>query len=135
MAAMSGRCLCGAVRYTAQDVETRHHVCHCGMCRRWAGAPLFAAAASSVGFESERELGRYDSSAWAQRGFCRTCGSSLFYLLKPTGQYFVAVGSFEDPSAFQLAAEIYVDHKPRGYAFAGELESLTEAQMLARFKE
>ena len=133
MAAMNGRCLCGAVRYTAQDVETHHHVCHCGMCRRWAGAPLFATAVGSVEFESERELSRYDSSEWAQRGFCRACGSGLFYLLKPTEQYFMAVGSFEDPGAFELTTEIYVDHKPRGYAFAGELEAVTEAQVLARF--
>ena len=133
MSVMSGRCLCGAVSYEAQGVETQHHVCHCGMCRRWSGAPLFAAAASSVEFQGELELGRYDSSEWAQRGFCRRCGSSLLYLLKPTGQYFMAVGSFEDPSAFQLTTEIYVDHKPRGYAFAGELEGITETQMLARF--
>jgi hypothetical protein len=79
MSGKSGGCLCRAVRFVAEGVEMEHHACHCGMCRKWAGgAPFFGAAVQSVVF-SGPELVRYASSEWAERGFCRVCGTSLFY--------------------------------------------------------
>ena len=133
MTERTGGCLCGAVRFTASDVETNHHACHCGMCRKWSGGPMLAAMTGAIRFETSDALARYESSTWAERGFCRRCGSSLFYFLKPTGQYSVAVGAFDDPTDFRLAEEIYVDHQPPGYAFAGARPRLTEAEVLARF--
>jgi hypothetical protein len=130
---MTGRCLCGAVRFNAQEVEVHHHACHCGMCQRWSGGPLLAAQARGVTFDGVAQPGRYASSEWAERGFCRTCGSSLFYHLKPAGLYMLCVGAFDDPTPFRLAREIYVDQQPPGYAFAGDLPRLTEAQVLAQF--
>ena len=135
MAASTGRCLCGAVRYTVDSVETEHHACHCAMCRRWASAPLFAAAATGVRWQGEENVARFASSEWAERGFCRRCGAHLFYYLKPAGQYLMCVGSFDDPAPFRLAREIYVDHKPAGYAFAGERPKLTEAEVIAQFTQ
>jgi hypothetical protein len=131
---MSGHCLCSAVKYTAEQVETHHHVCHCGMCRRWAGGPVFGASASGVVFDGEQNISRYASSEWAERGFCRQCGSHLFYFLKPASQYILCVGSFDDAAAFALSGEIYIDHKPSGYALAGHHPRLTEAEFLAKFQ-
>jgi hypothetical protein len=133
MTARTGGCLCGGVRFTAERIETHHHACHCGMCRRWAGGPLFVTAAEGVSFEGADNLGRFDSSDWAQRGFCTRCGSNLFYLLKPAGQYFMCVGALDGAQDFRLDREIYIDHKPPGYAFAGDLERQTEAEVLAAF--
>jgi hypothetical protein len=131
---MSGHCLCSAVKYTAEQVETHHHVCHCGMCRRWAGGPVFGASASGVVFDGEQNISRYASSEWAERGFCRQCGSHLFYFLKPASQYILCVGSFDDAAAFALSGEIYIDHKPSGYTLAGDHPRLTEAEFLAKFQ-
>jgi hypothetical protein len=133
MAEMKGGCLCGAVRFTAEGVETDHETCHCGMCRRWAGSSLFAANTEGVSFEGEESLKVFDSSEWASRGFCSKCGSGLFYYLKPTGRYIMCVGAFDDQSAFRLVGEIYIDHKPPGYDFAGNLPKQTEAEFLAKF--
>lgn len=134
MTEMTGKCLCGAVTFTAENVETEFEACHCGMCRRWAGSPLFAASVGSVRFEGEEHLGTFDSSKWASRGFCSKCGSSLFYYLKPADSYAMAVGAFDDSAAFRLVGEIYVDNKPPGYAFAGDLKKQTEEEVLARFQ-
>jgi len=129
----SGGCLCGAVRFTAQGVETDYHACHCGMCRRWSGgAPFFSATTESVAFESTEQLARYASSSWAERGFCRVCGTTLFYFLEPTQAYMMSVGAFDDQSPFQLVLEIFIDSKPEGYALAGERPRWTEAETLAR---
>jgi hypothetical protein len=63
-----GRCLCGAVRFTAAPEKAEMAICHCGMCRRWAGG-VFMAVDCSQKFEIEddRHLGLYQSSPWGQR--------------------------------------------------------------------
>ena len=132
MSAVSGGCLCGKVRYTAEDVDPELHVCHCGMCRKWGGGPAFAATTGKVEFDGEENIGVYVSSAWAERGFCKLCGSNLFYRLK-SGDYFMSMGTFDDPTPFKVVGEIYVDHQPPGYRFAGDLSRLTEAEFLDQF--
>lgn len=106
------------------------------MCRRWSGgAALFVADVRGLVFESDAQLGRYRSSDWAERGFCRQCGTVLFYYFVPKQVYMMSVGAFDDPSAFQLTHEIYIDHKPDGYAFAGDHVRWTEAEALAHFTQ
>jgi hypothetical protein len=126
-----GHCLCGAVAFTAEDVDTSIHVCHCSMCRRWSGGPAFSVSVRSVAFEGGDHIVRFDSSAWAERGFCDRCGTSLFYRLKKTDQYFLNMGAFEDQSSFVVTDEIYIDEKPAGYAIAGDHPRLTGEQFLA----
>jgi hypothetical protein len=130
---MTGRCLCGAVEFSATGVETDHHACHCGMCRRWSGgAGLFSAACTGVAFTKTEHLARYESSRWAERGFCKQCGTTLFYFLKPDQSYHMSVGAFDDQAPFVLVREIFIDRKPDGYAFAGDHERWTEAETFAR---
>ena len=77
----TGKCLCGAVTFTAQDVENHIHACHCRMCRAWTGGPLLGATVGEITFTGEDHIKRYTSSEWAERGFCDQCGSTLFYHL------------------------------------------------------
>ena len=130
--AMTGHCLCGAVAFRAENVETEHHVCHCGMCRRWAGGSMMCAASEGVTFSGEDKLKRYDSSQWAQRGFCAECGTSLFYFLKPTQTYMLSIGTFDDQTVFKLVREIFIDKKPPGFSFSGDHERWTEEETFAR---
>jgi hypothetical protein len=129
---MTGRCLCGAVTFSAEGVELEHHVCHCRMCRRWANSGFMGASTSRVTFSSNGELAIYTSSPWADRGFCRTCGTTLFYFLKPTQAYSMSVGAFDDDSKFRLVREIFIDRKPPGHDFAGDHARWTEEETFAR---
>src|SRR4051812_29799090 len=109
MTSSSGRCLCGSVSFTATGVGTEHHACHCAMCRRWSGgSPFFATRTRGVMFDGLENLVRYGSSSWAERGFCRRCGSTLFYFLKPEATYWMSVGVFDDPTPFRLVREIFI---------------------------
>jgi len=105
------------------------------MCRRWSGgSPFFGAMVNAVTWsEGEDNVGRFSSSDWAERGFCKSCGTTLFYFLKPASQYTLSVGTFDDPAKFHLGSEIYIDHKPKGYDLAGEHPRLTEQEILAKF--
>jgi hypothetical protein len=133
MTSITGKCLCGAVRYSAATAENHHHACHCSMCRRWSGGPVLASSVSELKLEGEEHVTRYSSSPWAQRGFCRQCGSHLFYYLVPFEMYMMCVGTFDDTTPFVLASEIFIDEKPAGYAFAGEHPRLTGAEAVARY--
>lgn len=127
----TGQCLCGAVKFDAQGVETHVHGCHCSMCRRWSGGPMLAASVQSIEFSGEDKVKRFDSSEWAQRGFCSECGTSLFYYLKPANQYIMCTGAFDDVEPFELSGEIYIDEKPSMYDFAGDHPRQTGEEFLA----
>ena len=89
--------------------------------------------ARGVRFQGQENLATYRSSDWAERGFCKRCGSNLFYRLMPAGQYMMCVGSFDDPTDFKLAGEIFVDHRPEGQGFTGDLPQYTEAEFMAKY--
>lgn len=128
---MTGRCLCGAVSFEASGVETGFHSCHCSMCRRWSGGPAMAASVEKLAIDGDEHVARFASSDWAERIFCRQCGSNLFYFLKDPGQYVVWIGAFDDPAPFQMSGEIFVDEKPGAYNFAGDHPRLTGAEFMA----
>ena len=79
MSTRTGHCLCGAVRFDAEEVAKSFSACHCEMCQRWSSGPFFATTVGKVRFTGEENLSRYRSSAWAERGFCKICGSNLFF--------------------------------------------------------
>ena len=133
MTSGTGKCLYGAVSFSAEGVDTHYHACHCGMCRRWSSGPLFAATTERVAFQGADSIATYESSEWAARGFCKRCGTSLFYHLKPTGQYMMSIGAFDDPTPFKLEGELFIDQKPAGYALVGDHERLTEAEVFAKY--
>lgn len=134
MPSASGKCLCGAVKFKVDEVHTNHSACHCGMCRKWSGgSPFFGVRTKGVSFEGEENIGRYSSSDWAERGFCKSCGTALFYYLKPANAHMMSVGAFDDSSMFHMSSEIFIDDKPEGYAFAGEHPRLTAQETIAKF--
>lgn len=82
MSTYCGSCLCGAVKfeYTAPSLWCAH--CHCTLCQRAHGAPLVTwvgVKAADVNLSHEGTLCWYRSSADSERGFCSTCGSTLFF--------------------------------------------------------
>lgn len=134
LAEARGRCLCGATGITAKKLSRDVGACHCGMCRKWAGGPLLAVdAGSDVSLEGEDNITVFDSSDWAERGFCRRCGSHLFYRIKANNQYIVPVGLFEDDQRFVLEHQIFIDEKPGFYDFANQTRNMTGAEVFAQY--
>jgi hypothetical protein len=132
----SGGCLCGAVRFSAVPDNLEMDVCHCGMCRRWSGGTLMSVPCTKLEIVDDSDLGVYASSEWAERLFCKSCGSSLFWRLsggKGEGHVAVSMQSFDDISGFEFLAEIYIDEKPPHYTFAGERMRKTGAEVVAEF--
>lgn len=76
-----GGCHCGAVRYRLEGEPMHVALCHCGDCRRSAGAPVVAWAAfrDDALSVTKGELRTRNSSGAAMRSFCPECGTGLFY--------------------------------------------------------
>ncbi|WP_235015368.1 GFA family protein [Oceanicoccus sp. KOV_DT_Chl] len=75
----------------------------------------------------------FNSSDWAERGFCSNCGTHLYYHLKPTDEYIIPVGLFQAESDFNFKQQIFIDQKPGFYEFSNLTENLTEQQVFEKF--
>ncbi|MBO8132712.1 GFA family protein [Dickeya fangzhongdai] len=131
MKTSQGRCLCGAVTITVPESCTHDvYVCHCGMCQKWGGGPLMAIESQyDVVIEGKEHIGFYRSSDWAERAFCRTCGTHLFYRLLEPEIYSLSAGLFSDGQK-RLVSQIYVDNKPDYYDFAQQTPMMTEQDVI-----
>lgn len=119
-----GSCLCGAVRFTVQGPLGAPDACHCSACRKWSGHYLASAdiAKSALTVQDDSNALRwFASSAKVRRGFCGTCGSSLFW--DPVQRDFIAVamGALDSPSGTHLAKHIFTTEKGDYYDIADGL--------------
>ncbi|WP_245479510.1 GFA family protein [Hansschlegelia zhihuaiae] len=107
--------------------------CHCTMCRRWTSGMFMSLAVKpeSLKLEDESTFGMFASSAEAERGFCKTCGSPLFWRALDGSSADVSAQAIDDPSRFPFELEIYMDEKPANYGFAGQRRRLTGAEWRA----
>jgi len=127
-------CLCGEVRIKANHVSRHVTACHCHMCRKWGGGPFMEVdCGTEVSFEGEQSISVFDSSEWAERGFCKQCGSHLFYRLKDTKQHMIPVGLFDDANNFSFDHQVFIDKKPAYYRFANKTKDMTEAEVFAMY--
>ena len=127
-------CLCGAVKLTAAQFVGDLGACHCNTCRKWGGGPFLAVACGTdVQLDGEENVTAYDSSAWAQRGFCKHCGTHLFYRLKEDSQYVVPIGLFDNYPQVSFDNQIFIDEKPEYYAFANQTTLMTGAEFAAKY--
>ena len=76
-------------------------------------------------------VGYYDSSEWAERVFCRQCGTHLFYNLKDGHARYVPVGLFAQQQDMVLSHQIFIDSKPHYYHFAEQTTNMTGEEVFA----
>ncbi len=138
---VTGSCLCGAVQYTIQADPKETGACHCSMCRKWSGGVFLGVqvAADHLDIKGAEHIATYRSSEWAERAFCKTCGSSLYYRVTAEGPhhgtYHVGLGTMDAVDEIALTQELFIDRKPNGYSFAQKTEALTEADVFALFAQ
>lgn len=135
----TGKCLCGAVEFKLSEKPTSYAACHCNMCRKFSGGIELGVQVmpGGVAWEDEDNIQTFTSSDWAERGFCKTCGSSLFWRLTAPGPMqgmtVISAGLLDSLDGMTFDSEIYIDHKPDSHSFAGERKQMTEAEVMALF--
>lgn len=130
---LTGRCMCAAVKISGTANEPKVAACHCDMCRRWSSGPYFEVTCQNVTFEGEENIGKIRSSDWAERGFCKKCGSNLFYHIIDEADYQIAAGLLDDQSNLHLSLQVFTDKKPPFYTLADKTETMTAAEAFAAY--
>ncbi|HEY4163873.1 MAG TPA: GFA family protein, partial [Dongiaceae bacterium] len=116
----AGGCECGAVKYQVNGRMRGVLVCHCGQCRRFHGhAPGYSAARrAEMKIEGENNIAWYSASDEAKRGYCRHCGSTLFWAPNGRDTVSVSAGSLKAPTGLKTVRHIFVDDKSDYYRIA-----------------
>ncbi len=88
-------------------------VCHCEECRRWHGhvAACTAVGRGDLRLVSDATLSWIkspQSDSGARRGFCRNCGSSLFWADPHRSTISIAAGTLDQPTGLHIGAHWYV---------------------------
>jgi hypothetical protein len=128
---LTGQCHCGAIRYRVEGEPVHHALCHCGDCRRHAGAPMVGWAL----FRNENfailqgEPKVYSSSDEGRRHFCADCGTGLFYTNEAIfpGMTDVQSGTLDNPDALPAQVQIQVAER---IAWMADVDTLPQ---FARF--
>ncbi len=119
----SGGCLCGGVRFAATGPLRDVIACHCRECRKQSGHFSAMTGVPLDAFEliASESLAWYRASAAARRGFCRDCGSTLFWQPDTAPRIAIAAGAFDGPLGVRLAEHIYCAEQGDYYAIADGL--------------
>jgi hypothetical protein len=100
---MTGGCLCGAKRFTAEVDSDEAYLCHCRMCQRASGNVSLAfvnIARDAVTWQGEPDL--FASSPFAKRGFCAACGTTLTFMYNEgSDKMDLTVAAFDEPERFE----------------------------------
>jgi hypothetical protein len=114
----AGRCLCGAVKFEAARDRDHADACHCGQCRRWSGnywASVNVPTDSLLFTSGENKVTWFRSSELVRRGFCKECGSALFWHADRHKDYAhrlaIAVGALDEPTGVKITEHIFVRDK------------------------
>ncbi len=123
-----GGCLCGAVRYEIAGPLRQVVSCHCSQCLRTHGhyAAYSAAARDDLSIDGAENVTWHRSSDTAQRGFCRICGSRLFWQMFDADYIAVAAGTLDTPTGLATVRHIFVDDKPDYYDLTDGLPQLPQ---------
>ena len=114
----TGQCLCGGVKYEVRGPLRGVFECHCKTCRRMSGGLWHATAANraSIHIHDNGGLRWYPTSEKVRRGFCGTCGSSLFYDREGAPYIGITAGTLNDPTNLQLTARLFMSETSDYYS-------------------
>ncbi len=125
----SGSCLCGAVSYQVDGPMREVVYCHCSQCRKQTG--LYYASTNcrddQLTVQGGENITWYHSSDNGRRGFCKHCGSALFWKYAGSGQTSIQAGSLEAPTGLTTGYHIFCADKGDFYDINDGLEQFPKA--------
>jgi len=126
---MTGGCQCGRVRFSAQVADDEAYLCHCRMCQRATGGVSAAFKnLRQADVRWDREPDWYASSPIACRPFCSTCGTPLGFRYNDSENIDLAVGGFDDPSAFYPTSNFGAESKHAAWEDTSHLPATRVAE-------
>ncbi len=127
MAKVTGGCLCGKVRYSADVEPVFAGVCHCRNCQKESGGAFAIVigvpqSALAVQGQVKTYADRGDSGKAMYRRFCPDCGSTLMDEAEAMpGITMIQVGTLDDASWVKPGVQIYCDSAQPWLQLAGDM--------------
>ena len=117
----TGSCLCGAVAFELHGHLDDVIACHCTQCRKQTGNYWASTHTADADLKFTRQYGLkwYASSDGAKRGFCKECGSSLFWKKNGESMTSICVGSIDGKTGLKLGGHIFTADAGDYYVIAG----------------
>jgi hypothetical protein len=109
----TGSCLCGGVAFEITGPMRPVVGCHCSQCRKQSGhfGAFTACDNGDLHFTAKDSLSWYRASEAAVRGFCKNCGSLLFW--KGDGRTYTSItaGSINGKTDLKIEGHIFCADK------------------------
>jgi len=127
MAKITGSCLCGKVRYSADVEPAFTGVCHCRNCQKESGGAFATVvgvpqSALTVQGQVKTYADRGNSGKVMYRRFCPDCGSTLMDEAEAMpGVTMIQVGTLDDASWVKPTMQIYCDSAQPWVQLGGDM--------------
>lgn len=127
----NGSCLCGAVRFAARGELRELIFCHCSQCRKQTGLYYAATNVQDLNLEvaGAENVTWYRASDSAGRGFCRHCGSALFWKEDELDYTSILAGTFEKPTALKGGYHIFCEDQGDFYEINDDLPKFASGRV------
>ncbi len=127
----AGSCLCGAVSYEITGPLRPVVGCHCRQCQKTSGHYVAATQGrwDQLNLKCEDGLAWYRSSEIASRGFCRECGSSLFWRRHGSESLSIMAGTLDLPTGLTMSCHILADAKSDYYQITDGLPVVSQDEL------
>lgn len=83
---MNASCLCGQVKFEIQTPFISSSICHCQHCQKSHAAAHVAYGVTLksdiLWLDGKKKIKKYHSSERAKRGFCKECGTNIYFYNK-----------------------------------------------------
>ena len=114
----TGSCLCGKVRIEVAGDLPQPNACHCVECRKQTGhyGVSLDVPRTALTVSGEEHIKWYQSSEKVRRGFCKNCGSYLFWDPIHHDWTAIAMGLFDGPTNTRMSMHIFVAEKGAYYS-------------------
>lgn len=122
-----GGCLCGGVAYEISGPLRPVVACHCVQCRKTSGH--YVAATQTLMADVKIEGGTlvwFRSSEIAERGFCGSCGSNLFWRRLDNPNISIFAGTIDGHTGLRIESQLYAE-------FAGDYYDLPDVPIVSQW--
>jgi hypothetical protein len=113
---ISGKCLCGRVKFELENQFKHFYICHCEQCRKTTGsafaANLFGSPEQFRFTSGANKIKRFDHDKRGfTKAFCTECGSGIPYLNSTGEAVIVPAGSLDAEPQYNTKNFIFHSEK------------------------
>ncbi|KFD17868.1 GFA family protein [Tatumella ptyseos] len=133
---VKGSCLCGAIRFTLQQVPEKFYRCHCSLCRKQTGVghnlATLIPATEFAWEDGQQRIATWQKTTGYRNDFCASCGSTVPNALRDVPYIWVPIGLIEEDLALECLGDYCTEdamswdcHRSR-HSTPGPVRSLDE---------